>query len=254
MQEQEKKTVRGRKAKQTETVPYANKEEKNPETEIAKEEPSAAPVGFTMEQVQKMIAEAIAQHDKEKKAEMPATQTVSENTVTMFFQAEVNDANELLLGPNGKYGMITGKHATITVPKRDFIGEFRTAIIQHYLKTRNLIVVDGLTDEERKIYGLDYQDGEYLEPAVYDRLIEMGDKVLEIFPKLHVTWREMIATKFLEAFENKTLKCSRHALLEMNNMSKKDYTNMPVGDERRKGAFYPIIHAMNAADESGDEV
>ena len=73
MQEQEKKTVRGRKAKQTETVPYANTEEKIPETEIAKEESSAAPVGFTMEQVQKMIAEAIAQHDKEKKAEMPAT-------------------------------------------------------------------------------------------------------------------------------------------------------------------------------------
>ena len=55
MQEQEKKTVRGRKSKQTETVPYANTEEKIPETEIAKEEPSAAPVGFTMEQVQKML-------------------------------------------------------------------------------------------------------------------------------------------------------------------------------------------------------
>jgi hypothetical protein len=253
MQEQEKKTVRGRRAKQAETKTENATPVTTAEKETMKEETNAAPAAFTMEQVQKMIADAIAQHDKERKPEAPATQSGSESTVTMFFQAEVNDANELLLGPNGKYGMITGKHATITVPKRDFIGEFRTAIIQYYLKTRNLIVVDGLTDEERKIYGLDYQDGEYLEPAVYERLIEMGDKVLEIFPKLHVTWREMIATKFLEAFENKTLRCSREALIRMNNLSKKDYKDLPAGDERRKGAFYPIIHAMNAADETDDE-
>lgn len=246
MQEQEKKT-RGRRARLNKEII----ETQNEETMDFEDKKETEPV-FTADQVQKMIAEAIAKYAQENKKEEKQAAPASENTVTMIFQAEVNDGSELMLGPNGKFGMITGKHATITIPKRDFIGEFRTNLMQYYLKTRNLIVVEGLTDEERKMYGLDYKEGEYLEPAVYDRLIEMGDHVLDIFPKLHVTWREMIATKFLEAYENKTLRCSREALIKMNNLSKKDYKDAPKEDERRKGAFYAIIHAMNAQDESDE--
>ena len=124
--------------------------------------------------------------------------------------------------------------------------------MQYFLKTRNLIVVDGLTDDERRVYGLNYQQGEYLEPAVYERLIEMGDQVLELYGKLCVTWREMVATKFIDAYENGTLKCSRETLLEMNKISKRDYANLPKDDIRRKGALYAIIHAMNAEDEMAD--
>lgn len=240
MQEQEKKTPRGRKAKSEEII-QENKEQEN----IQSAEAEQKPISFTEEQVKQMIAEAVAKYASENK---PVSSS-NDGVVTMIFQAEVNDANEIPLGPNGKYGMITGKHATITIPKRDFIGEFRTTIVQYYLKTRNLIVIDGLTDDERKVYGLEYQNGEYLEPAVYERLIEMGDHVLEIFPRLHRTWKEMIATKFIEAYENKTLKCSREALLELNRLSKQDYASSPKDDIRRRGAFYPIIHAMNAADE-----
>ena len=207
---------------------------------------------FTEEQVRKMIAEAVAKYASENKQE-PAHASPTDGVVTMFWQAEVNDANEIPLGPNGKFGMITGKHAMLTIPKRDFVGEFRTTLIQYYLKTRNLIVIDGLTDDERRVYGLEYKQGEYLEPAVYDRLVEMGDEVLEIFPKLHQTWREMIAVKFIEAFDNHTLKCSRDTLIKLNQISKRDYANLPKEDARRKGGFYEIIHRMNAADESSEE-
>ena len=216
---------------------------------VMKEGETAPAITFTEEQVRQMIADAVEKYAAENKP-APVSSNMNDGAVTMIFQAEVNDANEIQLGPNGKFGMITGKHATITIPKRDFIGEFRTTYIQYLLRTRNLIVVDGLTDDERRIYGLEYQQGEYLEPAVYERLIEMGDKVVDIFPKLHKTWREMVATKFIEAYENKTLKCSREALIELNRISKKDYADAPKEDIRRKGAFYSIIHAMNAADES----
>lgn len=256
MQEQEKKT-RTRKAgnKQTE-----NKEAKNivvestPIVAVQEEKPEvkAEPMTFTLEQVQKLIDEALAKRESEYKAEA-AKQQSGDSIVTMIFQAEVNDANEILLGPNGKYGLITGKHATVTINKRDFVSDFRTTMMQYLLKNRNLIVVSGLTDDERKIYGVDYQQGEYLEPAIYERLIEMGDGVLDVFPRLHKTWQEMIATKFIEAYENGTLKCSRHALIEMNKISKKSYSDLPKEDSRRKGAFWPIIHAMNAVDEGEDE-
>lgn len=205
---------------------------------------------FTLEQVQKMIEEAIQKHDSEAKKEAPAQ---AKEYVVLRFQDEVNDDNEILLGPNGKYGTITGKSATITVEKRDFVGDFRTKLMQDLLRSRNLIVVDGLTDEERKIYGVDYQQGEYLEPAVYERLIDMGDGIVEIYEKLNPTWRAMIAIKFIEAFENKTLKCSRETLLQLNKISKRDYANLPQEDERRKGGFYSIIHRMNAADETDEE-
>lgn len=248
MQEPEKKT-RGRKAatpKQTKVEEVENAVVEQPE----EEKPVSAPT-FTLEQVQKMIEEALAKRESENKQSEPQ-QSAADTIVTMIFQAEVNDANELQLGPNGKYGMITGKHATVTINKRDFVSDFRTTMMQYLLKNRNLIVVSGLTDEERKIYGVDYQQGEYLEPAIYERLLEMGDKVLDVFAQLHPTWQEMVATKFVEAYENGTLKCSREALLEMNKISKKNYANLSKDDARRKGAFYSIIHAMNAADESDE--
>ena len=227
MQEQEKKTTRTRKTAEK-TVEQT----------------------FTLEQVQKLIAEALAKHDAETKESKPLVQ--NDGVVTMIYQDEVNDASQIMLGPNGKYGMITGKHATITVQKRDFISDFRTTMVQYLLKNRNLIVIDGLTDEERKIYGLEYKQGEYLEPAVYERLIDMGDEVVNIFDKLHPTWQEMIGTKFIEAYENGTLKCSRDALIALNKMSKKNYAGFGKDDPRRKGAFYAIIHQMNAADESDE--
>lgn len=245
MQTQEKKT-RGRK-------PAAEKQiaEEPKKIEVKEETPAAPSVTFTEDQVKKMIAEAVAKYAAENKQEEQKA-SATDGVVTMIFQAEVNDANEIPLGPNGKFGMITGKHATITIPKRDFIGEFRTTTVQYYLKTRNLIVVDGLTDDERKVYGLEYKQGEYLEPAVYENLINMGDSILDIFPKLHQTWREMIATKFIDAFENKTLKCSRETLIELNKISKSDYANLQRDDVRRKGAFWSIIHQMNAADEADE--
>ena len=249
MQEQETKKRTPRAKKTAEEKPEEAKR-----TAEEKENTKVSAGTFTLEQVQAMIAEALKKHDEEKQQETnvrPASGT--EGTVTMFFQAEVNDASELPLGPNGKYGVITGKTATITIPKRDFIADFRTTTVQYYLKTRNLVVIDGLTDDERRIYGLDYKDGEYLEPAVYKGLLDMGDRVLDVFPKLSVTWREMIAQKFAEAYENKTLKCSRQCLVELNRMSKQDYKDLPKGDERKKGGFWAIIHGMNADDEASDD-
>lgn len=226
----------------------------NDEEKVKKEEENntpSAPV-FTMEQVQKMIEEAIAK-SKSQEQKKSMTAITADEFVTMVFQAEVNDSNVIMLGPNGKFGQITGKKATITIPKRDFMGEFRTATIQSLLASRNLIVIDGLTDEERNIYGLNYQKGEYLEQDVYEGLINMGDDILNIYPKLHPNWRLMVAVKFADAFENKTLKVSRETLVKLNKISKKDFADLPKDDERRKGAFWQIISAMNAAEEADEE-
>ena len=86
---------------------------KTEETKKAAEPKQEAPAAaFTIEQVQQMIADAIKKHDAEKAAKEPET-PFADAMVTMFFQAEVNDANEIPLGPNAKYGYIIGKHAKI---------------------------------------------------------------------------------------------------------------------------------------------
>lgn len=257
MQEQEKKKTRGTAknaakngVQKSETMQSI---EEKAETSAQGENNNPENAVFTMEQVQRMIEEAIAKSKAEQQQDKPLTSVTSDEFVTMIFQAEVNDSNTIPLGANGKFGYITGKKATITIHKRDFMGEFRTSTIQGLLKSRNLIVVNGLTEEERKIYGLDYKEGEYLEPQVYDRVLEMGDDILTVYPMLHESWRKMIAIKCAEAFENKTLKLSRETLVQLNKISRKDYANLPKTDERSKGAFYAIIRAMNAADENGEE-
>lgn len=239
MQEQVTKK-RGPRAKKTETQEMGM-EEKIPQAEPAQQGT------FTLEQVQKMIEEALAKRESSTKEVV----AVSEPLVTMRFQDEVNDRNVIELGNNGKFGQITGKFQTVTVQKRDFIGEFRTNLVQNLLRDRKLIVIDGLTDEERKIYGVDYRQGECLEPAVYDSLINMGDEILDVFPRLSISWKEMVASKFAEAYEKGELKVKRETLLAMNKISQKDYASLPKNDQRRKGAFYEVIHRMNLADESG---
>ena len=165
-------TKRTRKPVKTEKT----EPEKKTDAETTKpvEAPSAAM--FTEEQVRKMIEEAVQKYAQESQPSAvleAAPAGLNDGLVTMIFQAEVNDANEIQLGPNAKFGMSTGKQATITIAKRDFIGEFRTTIVQQLLRNRNLIVVDGLTDDERRVYGLDYQEGEYLEPFFASAVISI---------------------------------------------------------------------------------
>lgn len=205
---------------------------------------------FTQAQVQQMIAKAL----EDFKAQLPAAPvmavTPAEERVVLRFQAEVNDENEVDLGA---YGRIHGKRANISVSRSDFFGTFRSATVQRLLANRELLVISGLTDEERRMYGVDYAEGECLDPAVYDRLISMGKDLEAIYPKLCRGYKEMMACKFAQAYENHTLEVPRDVLLTLNALSRKDHADLPKDDPRRKGDFWPIISKMNLAEEQTEE-
>lgn len=213
--------------------------------------PAPAPM-FTLEQVQKMIEEAVSKKLAEtapvnnNKVAYPT----AEETVTLRFQDEVNDTNVINLGANGKFGQITGKKATIVIPKRDFFGEFRTALVQALLRNRTLLVVDGLTDEERERHGVLYNRGEYLEEGYYEALTQMGDEIVDIFRRLHPTWRHMVALRCMEAYDHGKLKISRKALVQMNKISKEEFSKSDALDPRRKGAFRELLDRMNVDEEA----
>ena len=209
--------------------------------------------GYSEEQVQRMIAEAVAKAIAQQKAETEQTVKKSEakeETVTLRFHDEVNDSNIILLGENGRYGQIIGKDWTGQVRKMDFIGSFRTPTVQRLLETREMIVLDGLTDEERRLYGVMYTDGEYADLGLYNRMIKMdGDTLLDLYGKLGKDWRRMTAVRFAEAYEKGELKVSRGTLVKLNRMSREDAAEYPAGDVRRKGAFRNILDKMNAAED-----
>lgn len=213
-------------------------------------EPQKENAGYTEVQVQEMIARAVAQALARQKQEASATRA-SDEMVTMRFVAEVNDRNVIPLGNRSQYGEIVGKRWMGQIPKMAFKGDFRTPLVQALLKKRNLIVIDGLTEDERRIYGVQYAEGEVIDEKLYDRMTRMSESdLLPIYEGMCPEWRRMLAVKFADAFDRGELKVTRDALLALNKISRKDNKDFPRDDIRRKGAFWQIIQKLNLSEDA----
>lgn len=161
----------------------------------------------------------------------------SKEKVHFLWQAEVADDNIVYLGEGGRYGRIVGKTGEVFVPKNELTNMLDERV-RWYLDQRWLIVVDGLTEEEREAYGVKYTEGETLDKKQFAKIVEMGDKLLEIYPKLCREHQIMIAKRFGETFETGKKKLPRELVVGLNNLSKK------AGS--KKGDFVTIIEAMNS--------
>lgn len=208
---------------------------------VKEEAPQAAPT-FTEEQVQAMIAAAVAKATAEAvKAQAPQIVQVTADTEKVHFlwQAEVSDENVFEVGPNGMYGRIIGKTGSFFVPKSD-LSRVMDAMFRLLLQKRWIIAVDGLTDDEREAYGVAYKEGEILDKKGFARMVELGAGMLEIYPKLCPGHREMVAKRYHEAYLNRSNYVTRDIVVELNRMSKQ------YGS--KDGDFTDIIEAMNASD------
>lgn len=236
-------TTRTKKATQAETPAKA------PETPV--EEPKT----FSDEQVKAMIAEALQAQNEAFARQMDATKPqviqVAPETekVVMRFQAEVADDNEAVFGEGGYFGKIVGKRGILTIPKTEFVSRFRDMTVQWMLENRWLIVLSGLTEDERELYGVNYKPGEVLDDKAFTKMLDMTDEeLLEIFPGLCPQHREMVAKRLAtDYFKNGPRPGHyRDFITTLNNISKKDYMGLPDNDPRRKGAFAPILEDLNS--------
>lgn len=263
MNEEQKKAAAERMRKAREAKKAAAEQEKmnetaetvQPEAEhvaAAVPEAQTAPVSptFTLEDVQKMIAEALA-----KQAETLKPQVIQvsqgDQKVLIRFQAEVADDNVAVFGAGGYYGQITGKSGMLTVPKSEFTSRFLDENARWMLKNRWLVVLDGLDEQERELYGINYHEGEVLDERAFAKMLDMSEtEMLNIYPKLCVPYREMVARRFVTGYQNgdHRVKERRNLVKQLNDMSKMDYAHLPEGDARRKGAFASILEAMNRED------
>lgn len=163
--------------------------------------------------------------------------TASTEQVHFLWMADVADDNVQDFGPGGMYGRIIGKTGEFFVPKND-ISRILDNITRMCLNRRWLIVVDGLSEDEREALGVNYSEGELLDRKAFSKLVELGDKVLEIFPALCDGHKEIVAKRYYEAWMNRSPYVHRDTVAELNRMAKQS--------GMKENAFSAIIEGMNA--------
>lgn len=206
-------------------------EKKNPEVEALKRQ---------IEE-QNRILEALQAQLLANKPQVVQVMADTEK-ITLRWQAEVADENVIDLGPGGAYGSITGPTGYASIPKSEW-SKFLNESMKSLLKKRMLIVLSGMTDEEREMNGVMYKEGELLDEKAFSRMLDMGDEMIAVFPKLCHAHKEMVARRFITGFERgEATPRRRDLVVALNNLSKQD----PLFP--KQGAFYSIIEALNAMD------
>jgi hypothetical protein len=253
MSEQQKaamKAGREKAAAEKKAVQELTQEQEQVETVEAVQQSG---VSFSKEEVDRMIAEATAKAIQEaldampKQSAQPQIIRVSTDApvVKMRFQCECSPVNVIQFGVNGKFGTITGKSGTFSVPKESFAGEFRDEMVQNLLASRELIVLDGLTDDERDLYGINYAKGEVMDEKTFAKMVDMGAEILDIYDDLCPAYKEAIARRYAEEYEKNPTRIARDITVKLNEKSKVGCESLNADDVRRKGAFYGVIEAMN---------
>lgn len=159
--------------------------------------------------------------------------------VQFLWQAEVANDNVVIFGDGGMYGRIVGKTGTFSVPKTD-LSRLLDSMNRFFLDKRWLIVVDGLNETEREMLGVNYSEGEILDRKAFARMVELEGEILDIYPKLCASHKEMVAKRYNEAYQTGNPHVKRDVVVELNRLSK------AAGS--KDGDFTAIIEAMNAAD------
>lgn len=154
--------------------------------------------------------------------------------VLFLWQAEVADDNTVVFGDNGRYGKIVGKTGSFYVPKND-LSSVLDAQTRRYLDNRWLIVISGLNDEEREALNANYKEGELLDKKAFAKMMELDEKILEIYPKLCDAHKEMVAKRYYEVWSSGKGKLNREVVVALNKLSPND-------------GFKAIIEEMNAKD------
>ena len=198
-------------------------------------------VQYSEAQVHAMIAKAVAEAiAKVQQPQQIIQVTADTEKVHFLWQAEVADENVYEIGPNGMYARLVGKTGSFYVPKSD-LSRAMDGMFRLFLQKRWIIAVDGLTEFEREAYGVNYKEGELLDKVAFAKLVDLGEKMLEIYPTLCAGHKEMVAQRYHEAFAAGNVNVTRHIVVELNRMSKE------AGSKH--GDFADIIEAMNEADK-----
>lgn len=205
--------------------------------------PEAEKKTYSAEEVQNMIDAAVAKAVQQTLSTQKTPTVVQvaapdAERVQFLWQAPVGDENVFEVA-QGLYGRIVGKTGTFSVPKNE-LSRAMDGLFRLLMDKRWIIAVSGLTDEEKQAYGVNYQPGEILDRGAFSRLVELGDELCDIYPKLCEGHREIVAKRVAEAYHGGSQYVTRERVMRLREICRS------LGDN--DAAFVSIIEEMNAAD------
>ncbi len=187
------------------------------------------------EAVQKAVAEAL-----EKQSAQPQTvvQVAQDEYVTILYIGAIAQGTVVALP---KWGQITYAGGMLDISKKDFLQGIGIQVNNALLKNRKILVISGLTDAERKRFGLEYKEGEYLTAEALASILGYEkDQVCEIFTKLCDEHKRTVAKIYLSAyFDNGDNRINRETIKALNKISK---------TIEKDGLFTPILEDMGRKD------
>lgn len=191
-------------------------------TQVEKpKKPTAEDIAYALKtpEAQAMMKEMVAQMVEAQKKEQPVQiVTQKEEMVTLLYMGAVAEGSMVPL--NDKLGEIQGRGGTRDIPKREFLQNLTPSVLRR-LKDRRLIVIDGLTDDERERYGLNYTDGELVSSKIYYKLLDMNERqVANIFSSACYKHKQLIASLYAEEYNKGNPKINRIQIERLNKLSK----------------------------------
>ncbi len=163
--------------------------------------------------MQKMIAEMLA------KQPQPVMQVnyQKEEMVTLLYMGAVAEGSMVTLWEGFE---IQGRGGTRDIPKKEFLQHLSQGVIKR-LKDRRLIVVDGLSDDERERYGVKYTDNELASVDIYYKLLSYDeDKIINIFTNVCDSHKTIIASLFKTAYMAHDNRINQPLIERLNKASK----------------------------------
>ena len=213
------------KKKTTAAKPKTAKVEKTTEKPVVKEEAkeekkyTAEDISAVMNtpEAQAMIQALLSKALEEQKKTIVVAAAPDENVSLLYMGNVAADSTVHL---NDDLGDIQGRAGMRYIPKHQFLQHITPSVAKR-LKNRRLIVLNGLTDEERERYGVKYEDGELLSPDIYQKLIGMSDdKIAEIFEKACRKHKEIITTIIIDAYQANDRRVTQSLVERLNEISK----------------------------------
>ena len=172
---------------------------------------------YTEAEVAAMVAAAAKKAVEEAMASVQRPAVGSGDTVTVVYMAEVSPDNVLILP---EYGTMRPNSA-LEIPKKEFGGKFMSQLARKLIDKRHLIVVDGLTDDERRRWNCLYRDGEFLDERAFDRMLDFDvDELTSMFKLLCPEHKRFVARRFISASERGDNRINIDKIKAINDISK----------------------------------
>lgn len=200
------------KSKKTEEAKVDVAVEEKPVAEAQEAPSKATPKEDTLtiskSELDALIASAVASALAKNNA--PAIQVAPvEDPVILLFLGGIMSGSTVALG---ELGNIYRDGGTLTVSKENFFSKLN-GTAEYMLRTRQLIVVSGLNDEERERYGVLYGENELLTEKTYGRLLSYEPEELKtIYSSLCKQHRAIVAKVFRSGMDNEDGRVTKEKL------------------------------------------